>query len=79
MSTVSDSVVRLSFILFRECSKIWDIPFCKLSELIKDFNLASYITENEFFLNHYGKETCVDEIGKYIAKCGGSIEKYKSY
>lgn len=76
MSTVSDSVVRLSFILFRECLSKWGISFYKMAELIKNFNLVSYIVKNEFFLNHYGKETCVDEIEKYIIEKGGGFKEF---
>lgn len=54
------------------CKK-WNISYVDLGKLIEKYSLVTFIANNEDFLNDLSIKVCVEEIKKYIEKCGGSI------
>lgn len=74
MNDISLDVVELCYFLFEECMKEWGLSFSKLSDLIKDFKLVSFVNKYEDYLNDLAIYACVDEIKKYIIEKGGNLK-----
>lgn len=66
-------VLSLAYILFRNCMKTWNISLDRMSVLVKDFNLVSYVTNFEDYLNEITDMAGVREIENYIKESGGTI------
>lgn len=70
---ISMDAINLGYVLFGECLERWNISYERLSVLIKDFKLLSYINDVKDYLNELSNRACVKELEKHIKECGGSI------
>lgn len=66
-------VLKMFNVIFNACIKYWGLTPCELSELIKRYNLFSYVEENEELLNSYGPKGLAQVLESYVKESGGAI------